>query len=98
MIETNEILCHVEYQKDGSTSTVFKQYFESPKGFAEARKVSMKYSPYFIDRFRSAIHYVSGSIILKNALFLQETPRKLLTIFAIPFGILLYLYLKLKIK
>jgi glycosyltransferase involved in cell wall biosynthesis len=98
MIVTNEILCYVEYQTDGSTKTVPKQYFESPRGFAESRKVCMKYSPYLIDRFRNAMHYVSSSIILRNKHFLSETPRKILTLFAIPFGIILTLYLLAKVK
>lgn len=98
MIVTNEILCYVEYQEYGSTKTVSRQYFESPRGFAESRKVCMKYSPYQMDRFRNAIHYVSSSIILRNKYFLKESPRKLLTLFAIPFGILLTAYLFYKSK
>jgi glycosyltransferase involved in cell wall biosynthesis len=98
MIVTNEVLCLVEYQPEGSSDTVFKQYFESPKGFAELRKVRMRYSPYTLDRLKNAIHYVSSSIITGNRNFLTESPRKLLTLVAIPFGLLLTLYLKFKVK
>ncbi len=97
MIVTNEIFCHVEYQPDGSTNSVYRQYFESPRGFAAARKVSMRYSPSFRNRFRSAIHYVSSSIISKNKIFLKESPQKVLTIIAIPLGLLLTACLKYKV-
>ncbi|PMC37345.1 glycosyltransferase [Bacillus sp. UMB0899] len=98
MIVSNEIFCHVEYQVDGSSSTIIKQYFQSPRGFAEARKARMQYSPYFFDRFKSAIHYVSSSIIIKNRDFFKQSPRKMLTFFAFPFGYLLNIYLKIKVK
>lgn len=98
MIVTNEVLCNVEYQPDGSTNTVFKQYFESPRGFTEARKIRMKYSPYLKDKFKNAIHYIFCSIITSNKNFLRESPQKILTILAIPFGIILTAYLKLKVR
>src|SRR5690554_1121767 len=41
---TNDIYCVVEYQEDGSTNSIFKQYRESPLGFAYARKVDRKYA------------------------------------------------------
>lgn len=30
----NEVLCNVEYQEDGSSNTMFRQYLANPKGFA----------------------------------------------------------------
>lgn len=29
-----QILCNVEYQEDGSSGTMWKQYLKNPKGFA----------------------------------------------------------------
>lgn len=94
----NEPLLIVEYQADGSSLNMFKQYIRHPKGFAFIRKVSMQLSKSPKRRFIEAIHYVSSSILLRNRKFIQESPRKLLTIAAIPFGILLYCYIKIKTR
>lgn len=39
----NEVLCNVEYQPDGSSNSMLKQYLNNPKGFAFWRKVCMQY-------------------------------------------------------
>ena len=48
-------------------------------------------------KFKQCIHYVSSSIMAKNKRFVNESPNKLLTILAIPFGITLYFYIKRKV-
>ncbi len=93
MLTMNKVLCVVEYREDGSTKNILMSYFKNPKGFAYARKIRMKYSPTFADRFRNAMHYVSSSIITANRNFLQESPSKMLTLAAVPSGILLHMYL-----
>jgi len=90
---SNDIYCVVEYIQDGSTLNIFKQYVRNPKGFAHERKVLMDIHPYFRDRFRYAMHYISSSIFLRNKKFLAETSHKLLVISAIPFGLLLHIYI-----
>ena len=85
----NEVFCVVDYQQDGSTLNILKQYKKNPKGFAHQRKVLMEYSPFKIQKFRNAIHYISSSILSKNGNFLKEAPNKLFTLLAIPFGVLL---------
>lgn len=94
MLTLNEVVCIVEYREDGSTKNILKSYFQNPKGFNYARKIRMRWSPSRKDRFRNAIHYVSGSIVEKNIHFLSESPKKLMTIGALPFGMVLYVYLK----
>lgn len=94
MLTLNEVVCIVEYREDGSTKNILKSYFQNPKGFNYARKIRMRWSPSRKDRFRNAIHYVSGSIVGKNIHFLSESPKKLMTIGALPFGMVLYAYLK----
>ena len=39
----DEVLCNVEYQPDGSSGTMWKQYLRNPRGFAFWRKVCMQY-------------------------------------------------------
>lgn len=89
----NEPVCIVEYLEDGSSKNMIKQYFNNPRGFNYLRKTVMTFAPTFPLRYREAIHYVSTSCILKNNKFIQESPKKLETILAIPFGVLLYVYL-----
>lgn len=95
----NDNICFVEYQPDGMTNNIFKQYINSPKSFSELRRLIMSrpdVSIYF--KFRQAIHYVSSQIMIKNSNWLKESPKKILTLLAAPFGILLFIYIKYKTK
>ena len=98
VLTMNEVLVNVEYRPDGSSLNMFRQYIKNPQGFAFIRKSSMQLAPTAKRRFMEAIHYVSSSLILKNKRFLQESPRKLLTLCAIPFGIAWYLYIQYKTR
>jgi glycosyltransferase involved in cell wall biosynthesis len=89
----NEVLCCVEYLPDGSSMNMLKQYRKNPRGFAFYRKELMKLpfaSAFF--KFRQSIHYVSSSLTSGNRNFMKETPAKLLTLLAIPLGVMLYWY------
>ena len=86
----NEIICLVDYQHDGSTSTIKKQYFKSPKGFLAAKKEQMIYPRIFNSRVKSAIHYVFFSKLSGEKHYIKNSPKKLLTIAAVPAGILYY--------
>ena len=98
MLSLNEVLVNVEYRPDGSSMNMFRQYIKNPQGFAFIRKSSMQLAPTAKRRFMEAIHYVSSSLILKNKRFIQESPKKLLTLCAIPFGIALYLFIRFKTR
>lgn len=93
----NECVCVVEYMDDGSSRNMFKQYKKNPQGFAFLRIENMKNpNMNLIFKFKESIHYVSSSIILKNKRFLKESPCKLITFLAIPFGVLLSAYINIK--
>lgn len=95
----NDNLCYVEYQADGMSNNIFKQYVDSPKSFSELRKLIMSRPDVNMStKFRHAIHYVSAQIMIKNRNWLKESPQKIITILASPFGILLYLYIKFKVR
>jgi glycosyltransferase involved in cell wall biosynthesis len=98
MLTLNKVLCVVEYMEDGSSKNIIKSYLNNPKGFAYSRKIRMQYSPSIKDKFRNAIHYVSSAIITKNFKFLLQSPRKILTFIAIPFGVLLFFYINFSKK
>lgn len=94
----NKVICIVEYQEDGSSGTIFRQYKQSPRGFAEARRITMQYGLRFRDRFRAAIHYVSSVIFINEYNLLRNSPNLLLTLSAIPLGIILNIYIRLRIR
>ncbi|MCL6294997.1 glycosyltransferase family 2 protein [Jejuia spongiicola] len=98
LFPVNDVFCIVEYMEDGSSMNMLKQYRRHPRGFAFSRKSRMKLAKSFKDKFKNAIHYVSSSLFIKNISFLNESPKKLTTLLAIPFGIALNLYIRYKTK
>lgn len=98
LLTLNEVLCYVNYQEDGSSMNMYRQYFRNPKGFAFIRKESMKHHLSRKRRFVESIHYVSSSIISCNCKFITESPRKFMTMLVIPLGIILYLWLLFQYK
>ncbi len=92
----NDILCNVEYQADGSSATMWKQYAKNPKGFAFWRKVCMQYPTSKKRLFADCVHYVSHSILAGERHFIKESPEKLYTIVALPLGAALSLITRYK--
>lgn len=82
----HEIVCEVEYQADGSTRTMWKQYLKNPKGFAFLRKTAMQYPVSRKRLLMDCIHYCSSSQIAGNPHYVKESPRKILTVLCIPLG------------
>lgn len=86
----NENLRFVDYQPGGMSDSMLQQYRNSPNSFAQTRKLYLSFPNTGLKfRFRQCIHYVSSSIIARNKRFIQESPAKVLTLLAIPCGILL---------
>lgn len=98
IIEWNEVFCNVEYQPDGSSNSMWKQYLRNPKGFAFWRKVCMKYPTSKKRIVVDCIHYCSSSIIARNSHYIAESPKKLLTLLCTPCGFGLYIITKHKSK
>ncbi|WP_208324077.1 glycosyltransferase family 2 protein [Paenisporosarcina antarctica] len=89
----NKVLCYVEYLDDGSSNNIIDSYKKNPRGFLELRKVSMIMESPFHRKFISASQYVMGSIMIRNNAFIKESPKKVMTILAIPIGVIMYLNL-----
>lgn len=92
----DEVLCEVEYQPDGSTGTMFRQYLNNPKGFAFLRKVSMQYPQSAKRLVMDCIHYCSSSQISRNKNYIKESPKKWLTVLCTPAGWLLTCWIRKK--
>lgn len=94
----NECVCIVDYQMDGSSTNMYRQYVRNPKGFAFWRKEQMKHSMNIKQKFKACIHYVSSSLIAKNKHFVKESPEKFLTVLSIPIGYILKVIVMKKSK
>lgn len=90
----NDVYTIVEYQPDGSSSTVLKQYFESPCGFAEWRKLCIEFPASRRERLWAAIHLEACRHILGLRLGCAQSPMPALSRLCVPFGWLLYGYLR----
>lgn len=91
LLTLNEPLVVVEYQADGSSATMYRQYWNNPRGFAFLRTIDMQYAPTRRRRFMSCVHYGADSIIAGDWQFIQKSPRKAMTLLALPFSAVLYL-------
>lgn len=95
----NENLRFVDYQPGGMSDSMWKQYRNSPNSFAETRKLYLSFPNTSLKfRFKHCIHYVSSCLLAKKKHFIKESPKKLLTVLAIPFGFALKLAVHYKTK
>ena len=94
----DDILCNVEYQPDGSSNNMFRQYLKNPKGFAFWRTVKMQYPESFKRLVMDCIHYCSSSQLAGNRHYIKESPRKLLTVLCTPAGWALTGYIRRRVS
>lgn len=97
-IYSNEIFCLVDYQIGGSSATIFKQYFVSPRGFVYERNIRKKYSESFRDDLINSTHLGVSAIILKDYSLLFKGPKFIYNVVLFPVAIVFYFYLKQKVK
>ena len=96
LLTLNEILVLVDYQEGGSSLNMFRQYYNNPRGFAFIRKQGMVLSKSQKRRWMDTVHYVASSLRAKNGGFIKESPKKMMTVLAVPFGIVLWLITEFK--
>ena len=89
----DDVLCNVEYQADGSSATMWKQYMDNPKGFAFWRKICMQYPASRKRLWLDCIHYVAESLLAGDRHFIKNSPKKGMTVLAVPAGVVLSLYI-----
>ena len=94
----DQVVCEVEYQADGHSTGMWKEYLRSPRGFAAWRKVCMQYPESKKRLLVDCMHYVSSSLIAGNRRFIQESPRKALTVLMVPAGLALTQCIRWKAK
>lgn len=93
----NQCFCLVDYQPDGMTANIYKQYINSPNSFAELRRAIMEVPGLtWKYRIKNIIHYCSSSQIAGNRNYIKESPCKLLTVLCTPAGWALTGYIRRK--
>lgn len=98
LLTLNQPLVVVEYQQDGSSATMYRQYWKNPKGWSFYRKFEMEYCRSFKRLLKVCIHYNASSFIAKNKNFLKESPKKLITLLTLPAGYLFYRIIKNRVQ
>lgn len=97
MLILNEPLCVVEYMPDGFTKNIIKSYKNNLNNYIFYRKFILSYpNATKKHQYRFAIHYVAECLLAKKKHIIKESPQKVMTLFAFPFGIIFYVYLKIK--
>ena len=94
LLTMNEVLCMVEYQTDGSSMNMYRQYWNNPRGWSFYRREEMKVTHSLKRQFVVCAHYVASSIRAKDKHLIEHSSLKLLTICALPFGMALFLLTK----
>jgi glycosyltransferase involved in cell wall biosynthesis len=94
----NEVLCIVEYQTDGSSMNMLKQYKNNPNGFAFSRISRIRYGITFKERLKNAVHLVSSAIFARRIKLLFSSNNFFLIFIALPLGIILNFYIRYRIK
>lgn len=94
MLLLNKAVCVVEYQADGSSNTIYKQYMQSPRGFAVDKIVRIKRTNNFVLRTRYIVHYLAECRIARDPQWLKNSPAKFMSIMLYPFGMAFEIYIR----
>ncbi len=99
---SNENFCWVEYQigADSMSQGIWKQYIRSPRSYAKYRinQMTLMHANSWKNKFRLCAHYVSSCILSGDSHWLKNSPLKVLTLLAAPFGVALWVLVLIKSK
>ena len=93
----DQILCLVEYQPDGSSKNMLRQYYRNPRGFRYGRLIAFSEDLPLKRKLVLHAHYVAESV-LAHEKWLKDSPQKTLTALITPIGWLLAKYIRYKNK
>ncbi len=96
----NENLRYVEYQSDGMSNSMLRQYKSSPNSFAEIRKLYLSFPDTSMKfRFRHTVHLASSCRLAGRPTgVFRESPSKALALAAFLPGLMLTWYIKAKAR
>ena len=98
MAVLDRTLCNVEYQEDGSTKNMWRQYLRNPKGFAFWRLVRLQTPESAKRTLIDYVHYCSSSILAREKSFIRKAPSPALCAVCTPAGFLLSCIVKKKAR
>ena len=92
----NEVWATVEYQPDGSSATVGKQYFQSPLGFRHDALINLSHAEGAWTKFKNIVKLgVTDFILEGRGVRREKSPVPLLSLIVWPVSYLAYLRLRL---
>lgn len=97
LVTMNEPLIVVEYQSDGSSATVLKQYFQSPRGFRALRHVNIRYGRTAGHRLKNIVHYGVSSFVMRDYGYFMRAPTPFLACLTLPASFFVYLWLRIRL-
>lgn len=97
LVAVNQPLIIVEYQADGSSASVLKQYFQSPRGFRALREINIRRARTTSHRLKNIIHYGFSSIVIGDMGFVARSPAPLLSLLMLPASALLFAWLRMRL-
>lgn len=94
----NENLRFVDYQSDGMTNSILKQYKSSPNSFAEIRKLYLSFSGTSLKfKIKHSIHLISSCILAHKLSFaFDESPYPIISALVLPLGVALSVFVRYK--
>lgn len=93
MLLLDKVVCNVDYQIGGSSNTIYKQYMQSPRGFAIDKVIRMTRTHSLLSKMKYIIHYIAECRIAKDSEWLNKSPYKTMSIVMYPFGWMLEKYI-----
>lgn len=94
MLTFNKVLVIVDYQTDGSSYNMYRNYVNNPRGFVYDRKLVLSTHPDIRTRLKYCIHYVANKILAGEVnSIVSDSPCKLTTMLALPLGYIWYRFI-----
>ena len=97
---TNDCFCIVEYQPDGMSNNIIRQFRNSPRSFAETRKLYLSF-PDITWKFKlkHSIHYMSSCILARRLIKgFAESPYPMYSLLGLLPGLMLSVWILYKTR
>lgn len=94
----NKALAVVEYQLDGSSLNMYKQYVRNPQGTIYDRTLILKDHPKLLKRVKYCSHFIAAKLIAKEYNIIKSSPALIMTTFLLPLGIMEYFFIMYKFR
>lgn len=96
LLISNQPLVIVEYQQDGSSMNMYRQYKRNPRGFVYDRKLVLSNNPPLLKRAKYCCHYIADKLLAGEFNLISDSPAPITTLLVMPFGVLWYAYIQYK--